>query len=142
VLRAADLLSMVGAVDRHHRLSGEPAVRRLVLPRASAQGRGGGTAACRASACRAGSGRLAWCGDRPPAANRSGSARAAQLSGSTDPRPSSIVRSMPRLQDKIVLISGAAGAIGQAVAAAVGREGGRAVTTDLGARTGIDHALD
>jgi NAD(P)-dependent dehydrogenase (short-subunit alcohol dehydrogenase family) len=49
---------------------------------------------------------------------------------------------MPRLTDKIVLITGAAGAIGQAVAAAVKREGGVAVATDLADRPGIDHALD
>jgi NAD(P)-dependent dehydrogenase (short-subunit alcohol dehydrogenase family) len=49
---------------------------------------------------------------------------------------------MPRLNDKIVLITGAAGAIGRAVADAVLREGGRPITTDLSAREGIDHALD
>ena len=49
---------------------------------------------------------------------------------------------MPRLQDKIVLITGAAGAIGRAVADAVTREGGRAIATDLSAREGIDHGLD
>jgi 3(or 17)beta-hydroxysteroid dehydrogenase len=49
---------------------------------------------------------------------------------------------MPRLDDKIVLITGAAGAIGRAVADAVKREGGRAIATDLAARPGIDHALD
>jgi len=49
---------------------------------------------------------------------------------------------MPRLQDKIVLITGAAGAIGGAVADAVKREGGRAIATDLAVRPGIDHALD
>src|SRR5260370_21114017 len=49
---------------------------------------------------------------------------------------------MARLSDKIVLIAGAAGAIGQAVAAAVKREGGRAIATDLAGRPGIDHALD
>jgi 3(or 17)beta-hydroxysteroid dehydrogenase len=49
---------------------------------------------------------------------------------------------MPRLADKIVLITGAAGAIGQALAAAVKREGGRAITTDLAGRGGLDHALD
>jgi len=38
---------------------------------------------------------------------------------------------LARLEDKIVLIAGAAGAIGQAVAAAVKREGGVAVATDL-----------
>ena len=49
---------------------------------------------------------------------------------------------MDRLKDKIVLVSGAAGAIGQAVAAAVRREGGVAVATDLAGHAGIDHALD
>ena len=49
---------------------------------------------------------------------------------------------MARLEDKIVLIAGAAGAIGQAVAAAVQREGGVAIATDLGGRAGIDHGLD
>src|SRR5262245_46556495 len=49
---------------------------------------------------------------------------------------------MARLQDKIVLITGAAGAVGRAVAAAVRREGGIAVATDLAQRVGIDHALD
>src|SRR5713226_6613287 len=49
---------------------------------------------------------------------------------------------MARLDNKIVLIAGAAGAIGQAVAAAVKREGGSAIATDLAGRPGIDHALD
>jgi 3(or 17)beta-hydroxysteroid dehydrogenase len=49
---------------------------------------------------------------------------------------------MPRLRDKIVLITGAAGAIGSAVAAAVKREGGVAIATDLAGRDGVDHALD
>lgn len=49
---------------------------------------------------------------------------------------------MPRLQDKIVLITGAAGAIGSAVAEAVKREGGRPIATDLSAQAGIEHALD
>ena len=49
---------------------------------------------------------------------------------------------MARLKDKIVLITGAAGAIGQAVAAAVRREGGLAIASDLAGRAGIDHALD
>ncbi len=48
---------------------------------------------------------------------------------------------MARLQDKIVLIAGAAGAIGKAVSAAVKREGGIAIATDLAGRAGIDHAL-
>jgi NAD(P)-dependent dehydrogenase (short-subunit alcohol dehydrogenase family) len=49
---------------------------------------------------------------------------------------------MARLNNKIVLIAGAAGAIGLAVAAAVKREGGSAIATDLAGRPGIDHALD
>jgi NAD(P)-dependent dehydrogenase (short-subunit alcohol dehydrogenase family) len=55
---------------------------------------------------------------------------------------------MARLADKVILITGAAGAIGTAVAAAVVREGGRAVSTDLAGCAGagrgaaIDHALD
>jgi len=49
---------------------------------------------------------------------------------------------MARLQDKIVLITGAAGAVGRAVASAIKREGGQAVTTDLAGRAGIDHVLD
>ena len=49
---------------------------------------------------------------------------------------------MARLRDKIVLITGAAGAIGRAVAAAVKREGGVAIATDLAGGSGVDHALD
>src|SRR5262249_18091654 len=49
---------------------------------------------------------------------------------------------MSRLDHKIVLITGAAGAIGQAVAAAVTREGGVAIATDLAGRGGLEHALD
>src|SRR4029079_5038954 len=49
---------------------------------------------------------------------------------------------MDRLKDKIVLITGAAGSIGQAVAEAVEAEGGQAVTSDLAGRRGADHALD
>ena len=48
---------------------------------------------------------------------------------------------MGRLQNKIVLITGAAGAIGKAVAEAVGAEGGTAVTTDLNGK-GAAHSLD
>lgn len=49
---------------------------------------------------------------------------------------------MARLNDKIVLISGAAGAVGAALAAAIAREGGRAITSDLDGRNGVDHVLD
>ena len=49
---------------------------------------------------------------------------------------------MADLKDKIILITGAAGAIGAAVAAAVKRAGGAAIATDLPGRKGIDAALD
>src|SRR5256885_13044875 len=49
---------------------------------------------------------------------------------------------MNRLKDKIVLITGAAGAIGKAVAEAVSAEGARAITSDLLGRKGAAHALD
>ena len=49
---------------------------------------------------------------------------------------------MADLKDKIVLVTGAAGAIGAAVTAAVKRAGGVAIATDLGGRAGIDAALD
>lgn len=49
---------------------------------------------------------------------------------------------MARLNDKIVLIAGAAGAVGRAVAAAIAREGGVAIATDLARAAGIDHSLD
>jgi NAD(P)-dependent dehydrogenase (short-subunit alcohol dehydrogenase family) len=49
---------------------------------------------------------------------------------------------MTRLKDKIVLITGAAGSVGQAVAEAVSAAGGLAVTTDLAGRHGVDHVLD
>jgi 3(or 17)beta-hydroxysteroid dehydrogenase len=49
---------------------------------------------------------------------------------------------MARLNDKIVLIAGAAGAVGRAVAAAIAREGGVAIATDLARAAGIDHCLD
>jgi NAD(P)-dependent dehydrogenase (short-subunit alcohol dehydrogenase family) len=49
---------------------------------------------------------------------------------------------MARLQDKIVLVVGAAGAIGRAVAAAVRRERGIAVAADLAREPDIDHVLD
>ena len=46
------------------------------------------------------------------------------------------------LNDKIVLVTGAAGAIGAAITAAVKRAGGLAIATDLGHSAGIDAALD
>src|SRR3954465_3056468 len=49
---------------------------------------------------------------------------------------------MNRLKDKIVLITGAAGAIGKAVAEAASAEGARALTSDLPGRQGAAHALD
>jgi NAD(P)-dependent dehydrogenase (short-subunit alcohol dehydrogenase family) len=49
---------------------------------------------------------------------------------------------MADLKDKIVLVTGAAGAIGAAVTAAVKRAGGVAIATDLGRSAGTDAALD
>src|SRR5215207_5963319 len=49
---------------------------------------------------------------------------------------------MGRLENKIVLITGAAGSLGQAMAEAVSAAGGTAVTSDLAGRHGADHALD
>ena len=49
---------------------------------------------------------------------------------------------MGRLKDKIVLVTGAAGAIGSAVTEAIVRAGGLAVATDLAGRPGMDHSLD
>jgi len=49
---------------------------------------------------------------------------------------------MADLKDKIVLVTGAAGAIGGAVAAAVRDAGGTAIMTDLAGRAGIGMALD
>ena len=49
---------------------------------------------------------------------------------------------MGRLRDKVILITGAAGAVGSAVAEAVVQAGGLAVASDLAGAAGIDHALD
>ena len=49
---------------------------------------------------------------------------------------------MPRLKDKIVLITGAAGAIGAAIAAAIDAEGGTAIRSDLVGRGEITDTLD
>lgn len=49
---------------------------------------------------------------------------------------------MDRLKDKVVLITGAAGSVGRAVAEAVRGAGGVAVTTDLAGAKSIEHALD
>ena len=46
------------------------------------------------------------------------------------------------LNDKTVLVTGAAGAIGKAVVAAVRKAGGKAIASDLKGRPGIDVALD
>jgi 3(or 17)beta-hydroxysteroid dehydrogenase len=46
------------------------------------------------------------------------------------------------LHNKIVLVTGAAGAIGAAIAAAIKQAGGTAIASDLTGRPGIDHALD
>ena len=47
-----------------------------------------------------------------------------------------------RLAGKIVLVTGAAGAIGAAVCAAVEREGGAPIRTDVRADPSLDHELD
>jgi NAD(P)-dependent dehydrogenase (short-subunit alcohol dehydrogenase family) len=47
-----------------------------------------------------------------------------------------------RLKDKIVLVTGAAGSIGSAIARAVEEQGGVAITSDLSGQARIDHALD
>ena len=49
---------------------------------------------------------------------------------------------MDRLKDKIVLITGAAGAVGRAVAAAVQGEGGAVISSDLAGRPGAAYSLD
>jgi NAD(P)-dependent dehydrogenase (short-subunit alcohol dehydrogenase family) len=49
---------------------------------------------------------------------------------------------MPRLKGKIVLLTGAAGAIGSAIAGAIEVEGGGVVTSDLPGRGRVTHALD
>ena len=49
---------------------------------------------------------------------------------------------MGRLRDKVILITGGAGAVGSAVAEAAVRDGGIAIDTDLAGREGIDHPLD
>ncbi len=48
---------------------------------------------------------------------------------------------MDRLKNKVVLIAGAAGAVGEAVAQAVRTAGGTAVTSDMAGHK-VDHALD
>ncbi len=49
---------------------------------------------------------------------------------------------MPRLKDKIVLVTGAAGAIGAAIAQTIEAEGGTAIGSDLAGRGNVRHALD
>jgi NAD(P)-dependent dehydrogenase (short-subunit alcohol dehydrogenase family) len=49
---------------------------------------------------------------------------------------------MDRLKDKIILITGAAGSVGKAMAEAVSEAGAHPVTTDLAGRHGTDHVLD
>ena len=49
---------------------------------------------------------------------------------------------MADLTDKIVLVTGAAGAIGSAAVTAIRSAGGTAIATDLAGRAGIDAALD
>jgi len=49
---------------------------------------------------------------------------------------------MPRLKDKMVLVTGAAGAIGAAVARAIEAQGGTAIASDLAGRGKIAHPLD
>jgi 3(or 17)beta-hydroxysteroid dehydrogenase len=49
---------------------------------------------------------------------------------------------MPRLKDKIVLVTGAAGAIGGAIAAAIDAEGGTAIRSDLVCRGKVTETLD
>jgi NAD(P)-dependent dehydrogenase (short-subunit alcohol dehydrogenase family) len=49
---------------------------------------------------------------------------------------------MARLKEKVVLVTGAAGAIGSAVADAVVELGGIAVTSDLAGHKDVDHVLD
>jgi 3(or 17)beta-hydroxysteroid dehydrogenase len=49
---------------------------------------------------------------------------------------------MDRLKAKVVLITGAAGAIGSAITKAVAAEGGVAIATDLAGHADVAHALD
>ena len=49
---------------------------------------------------------------------------------------------MGRLKDKVILVTGAAGAIGSAMADAIVAMGGIAITSDLDGTAGMDHALD
>ena len=49
---------------------------------------------------------------------------------------------MPRLKDKVVLVTGAAGAISRAIAQTIEAEGGTAIRSDLAGRGNVRHALD
>src|SRR6516162_1228092 len=49
---------------------------------------------------------------------------------------------MPRLKDKVVLVTGASGAIGRAIAQTIEAEGGTAIRSDLAGRGDVRHALD
>lgn len=49
---------------------------------------------------------------------------------------------MSRLKDKVVLVTGAAGAIGAAIARAIDDEGGTAIGSDLAGRGKVAYALD
>jgi 3(or 17)beta-hydroxysteroid dehydrogenase len=49
---------------------------------------------------------------------------------------------MPRLKHKVVLVTGAAGAIGAAIARAIEAEDGTAIGSDLAGRGNVRHALD
>jgi NAD(P)-dependent dehydrogenase (short-subunit alcohol dehydrogenase family) len=49
---------------------------------------------------------------------------------------------MSRLQDKIILVTGAAGSVGAATVEAIRNAGGVAITSDLAGRHGSDHVLD
>jgi 3(or 17)beta-hydroxysteroid dehydrogenase len=49
---------------------------------------------------------------------------------------------MSRLQDKVILVTGAAGSVGAAAVEAIRAAGGIAITSDLAGRQGSDHVLD
>src|SRR5438128_8089693 len=49
---------------------------------------------------------------------------------------------MSRLQDKIILLTGAAGSVGTAVTEAITEAGGTSITSDIAGRHGADHVLD
>jgi 3(or 17)beta-hydroxysteroid dehydrogenase len=57
-------------------------------------------------------------------------------------RPEQGRTKMPRLKDKVVLVTGAAGAIGAAIAQAIDAEGGTAIRSDLAGRGDVADALD